>query len=150
MCAKCHHMGHDMHLWIIHIIPECIYSDIFHICSLQWRHNGRDGVSNYQLHDCLLNRLFRLRSKKISKVSVTGLCEGNLPVTGEFPARRASKAENVSIWWRHHVCSNSNTVILCTDLEYALIRYAIIMWLHSYCPSADHVIIKDMGKLAFH
>ena len=27
--------------------------------SLIWRHNGRDGVSNHQPHDCLLNRLFR-------------------------------------------------------------------------------------------
>ena len=25
--------------------------------TLQWRHNGRDGVSNHQLHHCLLNRL---------------------------------------------------------------------------------------------
>ena len=29
------------------------------------------------------------------------LCAGNSPVTGEFPAQRASNAENVSIWWRH-------------------------------------------------
>ena len=35
--------------------------------------------------------------------SVTGLCAGNLPVTGEFPAQMASNAENVSIEWRHHV-----------------------------------------------
>ena len=34
--------------------------------SLQWRHNERDGVSNHQPHDCLLNRLFRRRSKKTS------------------------------------------------------------------------------------
>ena len=27
---------------------------------------------------------------------------GNSPVTGQFPAQRASNAENVSIWWRHH------------------------------------------------
>ena len=33
--------------------------------------------------------------------SVTGRCEGNSPVTGEFPKQRASNAENVSIWWRH-------------------------------------------------
>ena len=33
--------------------------------------------------------------------SVPGLCEGNSPETGEFPAQRASNAENVSIWWRH-------------------------------------------------
>ena len=70
--------------------------------ALLWRHNGRDGVSNHQTHNCLLNRSFRLRSKKTSKLRVTGLCVGNSQVTGEFPAQMASNAENVSIWWRHH------------------------------------------------
>ena len=69
----------------------------------QWHHNGRDGVSSNRRLDCLLNRLFRRRSNKTSKLRVTGLCEGNSPVTGEFPAQRASYAENVSIWWGHHV-----------------------------------------------
>ena len=72
------------------------------IISLQWHHNDRGGVSDHQPHDCLLNRLFRRRSKKTSKVRVTGLCAGNSPVTGEFPVQRASNAENASIWWRHH------------------------------------------------
>ena len=54
--------------------------------TLQWRHYERDGVSNHRRLDCLLNRLFRCRSKKTSKPRVTGLCEGNSPVTGEFPA----------------------------------------------------------------
>ena len=71
--------------------------------SLQWRHNGRDSVSNHQPHKCLLNCLFRRRSKKTSKLCVTGLCAGNSPGTGEFPAQMASYAENVSLWWRHHV-----------------------------------------------
>ena len=44
----------------------------------------------------------RRRSKKTSKLHVTGLCERNSPVTGEFPAQRASNSENVPIWWRHH------------------------------------------------
>ena len=70
--------------------------------SLQWRHNGRDGVSNHQPHQCLLNRLFGRRSKKTSKLRVTGLCTRNSPGTIEFPAQMASNAENVSIWWRHH------------------------------------------------
>ena len=43
--------------------------------SLLWHHNGRKGVSNH--HDCLLNRLFRRRSTKTSKLRVTGLCAGN-------------------------------------------------------------------------
>ena len=70
--------------------------------TLQWRHNGRDIVSNHQPSDCLLNGLFKRRSKKTSKPRVTGLCAGNSPETGEFPAQMASDAENVSIWWRHH------------------------------------------------
>ena len=60
--------------------------------SLQWRHNGRDGVSNHQPHDCLLNCLFRRRSKIKSKLRVTDLCAGNSPVTSEFPAQKASNA----------------------------------------------------------
>ena len=81
--------------------------------TLRWRHNGRDSVSNHQPHGCLLNRLFRRRSKKTSKLRVTGLCAGNSPGTGEFPAQMASYAENVSIWWRHHGFSNHLYSTVC-------------------------------------
>ena len=47
--------------------------------ALHWRHNDHDDVSNHQPHGCLLNRLFRRRSKKKSKLRVTGLCVGNSP-----------------------------------------------------------------------
>ena len=89
-----------------------------HTCSLQWRHNGRDGVSNHQHHDCLLNRSFRRRSKKTSKLRVTGLCAGKSPGTGEFPTQMASYAENVSIWWRHHYnyLTEGVSLITITDL----------------------------------
>ena len=70
--------------------------------TLQWRDNEHDGVSNHQPHDCFLNRLFICKLKKTSKLWVTILCVGNLPVTSEFPAQKASYAENVSILWRHH------------------------------------------------
>ena len=67
-------------------------------CTLQWRHNGRGSVSNHQPHDCLLNRWFRRRSKKTSKLRVTGHCAGNSPGTGEFPVQMASNAENVPFY----------------------------------------------------
>ena len=76
---------------------------------LHWRHNGRDGVSNHQPHHCLLNRLFRRKSKKAWKLPVTGLCAGNSPVTGEFPAQIASNAEDVFIRWRHYGLHKSIT-----------------------------------------
>ena len=70
--------------------------------TLQWSHNEHDGVSNHPHFDCFLNILFDRRSKKTLKLRFTGFCEGNPQVTGEFPAQRASNAENVSIWRRHH------------------------------------------------
>ena len=106
-----------------------------HSKTLQWRHNGHDSVSNHQPHDCLLNRLFRRISKKTFKLRVTGLCAGNSPGTGEFPAnspgtgefpaQMASNGENVSIWWRHHEIGP-----LSTHIEQHFLRDDVIKWKH--------------------
>ena len=53
---------------------KCYQGIVCNHFTLQWCHNDRKS-SNHQPHDCLLNRLFRHRSKKISKLRVTGLCE---------------------------------------------------------------------------
>ena len=55
------------------------FSSLYTANTLHWRHNDHDGVSNHQPHGCLLNRLFRHKSKKTSKLRVTGLCAGNSP-----------------------------------------------------------------------
>ena len=89
-------------------------TDEAELVTLQRRHNGRDSVSNHQPHDCSLNRWFRRRSKKTSKLRVTGLCEGNSQGTGEFPAQMASYAENVSIRWRHHGGVSPGDIPYCT------------------------------------
>ena len=88
----------------VNIIQAISYKPPPHlfITALRWRDNGHDSVSNLQAHECLLKHLFRRRSKKTSKLRVTGLCAGNSPGAGEFPAQMASNAENVSVWWRHH------------------------------------------------
>ena len=93
-----------LHWWFIftfNMTGHCRWSSpvtiVYCQSSLKWRHNERYGVSNHRRLDCLLNRLFRRRSKKTSNLRVTGLYGGNSPVTGEFPAQRASNAENVSI-----------------------------------------------------
>ena len=41
------------------------------------------------------------------KTHQSSACEGNSPVTREFPAQRASNAENVFVWWRHHIISGA-------------------------------------------
>ena len=92
------HLKHYKQMWVSPFLRWHQWQ-MAHITgnALLWRHNGRGSVSNHQYHDCLLNHLFRRRSKKTSKLRVTGLC-----APGEFPTQMASNAENVSIWWRHH------------------------------------------------
>ena len=73
----------------------------------------------------------RRTSNKTSKLCITGLCEGNSAVTGEFPAQRASNAENISIWWRHYVSPDYVAVII-----------------HSYIfPTADYHSLLSKGPM---
>ena len=79
--------------------------------SLQWRHNDRNGVSNHQPHECLLNGLFRPRSKKASKLRVTGLCAGNSPVNSPHKGpvtRRMFPFDDVIMC----TCHNSTTTVV--------------------------------------
>ena len=106
---------------------------------LRWRHNDHAGVSNHQPHGCLLNRLFRRKSKKTSKLRVTGLCAGNSPGTGEFPAQMASYAEYVSIWWRHHAYS-----FLCVELW---LFQGIYFYTASHYNGTLWIANKDKGEI---
>ena len=56
---------------------------------LQWRHNGREGVSNHQRYHCLFNRIFRRRSKNnqspASLASVGGIHRWPVNSTHKWP-----------------------------------------------------------------
>ena len=119
--------------------------------TLQWRHNGCDCVPNHQPHDFLLNRLFICRSKKTSKLRVTGLCAGNSPVTSEFPVQMANNAENFTIWWRHHQqlpsgCSRDFSEILTLkSISFEAILNMVSDWLaqHIRQPFKSHGRLTD-------
>ena len=81
-----------------------------------------------RLH-CLLNCRFRRRSKKTSKLRITGLCAGNSPVTGEFPAQKASNVENVSIWWCHH---DEISCIMKLQVKFLLASMLSIVWSNGF------------------
>ena len=70
--------------------------------TLQWRHNGRDCVSNHQPHDCYTQAFIQAHIRENIIVPRHWPLWGIPPVTGGFPSQRASNAENVSISWRHH------------------------------------------------
>ena len=65
--------------------------------SLHWRHNECDGISNHRRLDCLLNLLFGRRSKKTSKLRVTGICEGNSPVTINLKCMMSEICKSVAV-----------------------------------------------------
>ena len=76
-------------LWFTHAIPSLYFSSMLSAPELNTGNSAmaettseaydHDGVSNHQPHGCLLNRLFRRRSKKTPKLRVTGLCAGKSP-----------------------------------------------------------------------
>ena len=72
-------------------------------------------------HDCLLNRLFRHRPKKTSNLRVTGQCEGNSPVTGEFWVSSAEMIpfDDVIMLCTHPSCSAPDIKGVCvTNMDW--------------------------------
>ena len=66
-------------------LKQCWSSPLMHIYVTRPRSISPARCRSSNLKKCLLHRLFMHRSKKTSKLRVTGLCEGNSPVTGESP-----------------------------------------------------------------
>ena len=110
--------------------------------ALRWRQNERDGVSKHQPHDCLLNHLLRRRSKKTSKLGVTGLREGNSPVTGKFPSQRASTAEKFAfddvIIGSHVLRSTKVLVKVNDDTKDNLTRYDFLYMYINFSRIAEY------------
>ena len=95
-----------MWLFIHAVLVKVVSGDAYILVGLDHYNDSIMGVMASHITSLpivYLTLLFRSRSKETSKLRVTGLCAGNSPGTGEFPAHMASNAENVSIWWRHHV-----------------------------------------------
>ena len=165
-----------MELRLSCIDPSTCYSSN----SLQWCHNEHDGASNHQRLDCLLNRLFRPRSKETPKLRVTSLCDANSPATDEFPAQRASNAKNVSICWRHHEVSvtsdemcllldrSLNKNIIWRSFAYGFVksfwipitrpyinnahlgRYNGGLWIYDYLPPWKKQWVYSYERMSFH
>ena len=116
--------------------------------ALQWRHNERDVVSNHQRLCCLLDRLFRRRSKKPSKLRVTGLCVRgthrwpvNSPHKGSVTRTKIPFDDVIMANWRSRSVTVSFTcarnvvfqrkINFCVDVE--RIVYFPYVWLCFIC-----------------
>ena len=91
--------------------------------ALHWRHNDDDGVSNHRPHVCLLNRLFRCRSKKTSKLRVTGLCAGNSPGPVNSPHKGPVTRKCFHLMTSSWASIITSSYIWCIDRNRILFQY---------------------------
>ena len=115
--------------------------------TLQWRQNERDGVSNLRSHDCLPKRLFRCRSKKTSKLRVTGLCVGNSPVTGELSAQMASDSDYM-FPGRTHFAIDFVRLFPIRDATRRISLANMVKWQFSGWPpkKSKHLVVTKTGE----
>ena len=123
---------------------------------LQWRHNERHAVSNNQCLDCLLRRLFRRKSQKTSKLSVTGLCEGIHPWLVNSPhkgpvTRKMFPFDDVILICGVTVYRMNCAQEKCLYIWLFTISFKVILLAlgQSYdCPNASEVTLGDVWHFA--
>ena len=91
--SSCNNFIQDVYRPVFSISPRIILlvlgqSYVYQCQSLEWRHNGPDGVSNHQPHHCSLNRLFSHRSKKTSLAFVRGIHRWPVNSPHKWPVTR--------------------------------------------------------------
>ena len=120
-----------------HVMPLiCSRNDLL-IRPLLWRHNGHDGVSNHQPHDCLFNRWFRHRWKKTSKLRVTGLCQGNSPGPVNSPHKGSVTRKMLPF----------DDVIMCGRRDVTKSRPVLYIKIIIGCRNLSMASLIDCGKV---
>ena len=150
---NCQYLANTNLKHIVLMLRKCVLFQLkchLNVSALQWRHNDHDGVSNHQPHSCLLNRLLRRRSKKTSKLRVTGLCVGNSPGPVNSPHKGPVTRKmflfddvimQISSWQEVGICGLAPdwpllelTTDQITDELPGLIQYHISYVLPCICP----------------
>ena len=120
LCTKA-----NLDAWFVPSVWEvctCMMSSIV-IETLQWRHNGCDGVSNHQPHKCLLNLSFCWWSKKTSNLRVTGLCAWNSPVNSSHKGpvtRKMFPFDDVIMNWSFANCAHHYVITPTPNMKSAV------------------------------
>ena len=107
IAAVGYNMNQNLYTWVLDILFlillcvlscvnwSCHYSDII-------RSVMASEITSLSIVYSTVCCLCRHISKETSLLHFIGLCEGNSPVTSEFPPQRVSNTENVCIWRQLH------------------------------------------------
>ena len=110
---------------------------VYSASALQWRHNGRDNVSNHQLPDCLLNCWFRRWSNKHHVCCVVVICTVATEI--EF-SLKCNTCIHILLYrihilsYRYSTADHLNVISLIKqDFEYILAaQNTLSIWLSRY------------------
>ena len=109
-------------------------------------HNDHDGVSNHQPHGCILNCLFRRRSKKTSKLRATGLCAGKSPGPGNSPHKGPVTREmfpfNDVMMYIHQIYAMRPVATICSLYMSWLLLHLVMFYFSLYVGILDHHCFK--------
>ena len=120
--------SHNMVDQLCKFVDLIVYTMFTHYS--QWRHNELDGISKHRRLDCLLNCLFRHRSKKTWKVCVK--CKRKIVADGEINKRSFRNIHillhglsvhvmsSLFLWGNYHMilCFNYVQMLFSFNLEY--------------------------------
>ena len=132
-----HALLHFVYTW------ECYTTKVW-----RWKHMLTSPHCSDIIMKSPASRLVAQPSTKTPKFPVTGLCEGRWPVG--FPHKRPSNAENVSIWWRHHVSLSSTrhyTDVIMTTMASQISSLTIVY--STIYSDADQRKHQSFAPLAF-
>ena len=98
----------------------------------QWRHNERDRVASQItsltiVYSTVYSGVDQRKHQRSALLAFVRRIHAS--VTGEFPAQKASNAENISIWWRHHIYDLAN---LTNVSESIILQSVRLSFLHSF------------------
>ena len=110
--------------------------------TLQWRHNGYDGVPNHQPHDCLLNRLSGAEQRKhqssASLAFVQGIHRWLVNSPPKWPVtRKMFPFDDIIMFW-----SNCKHCTSCTSRNPVFIITISTISYHHLKSLSTHVFIE--------
>ena len=116
----------------------------------------RHAISNYRQIACLLNSLFRVISKKTTKLCITGSLWEEFPRGRRFPWKETNNAKSVSMSWRHHqklftssplseITWASTVAATEMDSRNSGWFHESVISIHVYCDQLKHISVSYVG-----
>ena len=121
---------------------------------LERRHNGCDGVSNHQPHDCWLNHLFSAYQRKHQSSASLAFVSGiqQWPVNSPHkwpPTRKMFPFDDVIMPWQYILCSHWSRRYVVFIIVLHIVVWEVIFSNATYCNNLFVIIVALYSILSY-